>query len=216
MIHSTYKHRKIQVFATSVLFILMMIACSVDETPSVATDDAEMPSQEGWNSEIYLSKAGRKQAIVKYGHMQKFDQKAVYIFDEGVEVDFYNKDGSHSSHLTADSGEYHEATEDVFGMGNVVVESDSGITLHTERLRWDHRREKILSDTLVMLTSPNADTLYGVGFESNADLSRRVILKPRGISQGSIDFDKIENSFEKSETDSTTIQADSTMSDSLR
>ncbi len=208
------KNRK-QVWITVFFLALFWLACSVEEPPSISDQSTlESPDQEGWNSEIYLSKAGHRQAVVRYGHMQKFDQRAVYIFDEGVEVDFYNRDGSHSSHLTSESGEYHEATEDVYGMGNVVVESDSGLTLHTEALRWDHRREKILSDTLVMLTSPNADTLYGVGFESNSDLSRRVIRQPRGISKSRIDFDKVEKSFERAETDST-VQSDTTKSDSL-
>ena len=195
--------------------VLIAINCSREDQDLVSTDETqrEYPSQEGWNSEIRVSNAGRLQAIVKYGHMMKFDNRKVFEFDEGVEVDFFDREGNHTSNLTSDAGEYHEGTEDVFGTGNVVVVSDSGLTLHTERLRWDNRREKIISDTLVMLTTPDYDTLFGIGFESNADLSRRVIRQPWGVTSEGVDFEKIEESFLKSsfpdslpKNDSTTVQ----------
>lgn len=193
------------------LTLFCFAGCSRQDQEIVSTDQEkkEYPSQEGWNSQIYLSKAGRLQAVVRYGHMMKFDGLKVYQFDEGVVVDFYDDRGNHTSHLTSDAGEYHEATEDVTGRGNVVVVSDSGLTLRTDVLRWDNRTEKIISDTLVMLTTPDYDTLYGVGFESNADLTRRVIRKPWGVSDQSIDFEKFEDAFSKQSSVDTVVRQDS-------
>ena len=193
------------------LALLCSIGCSRQDQEIVSTDPQkkEYPSQEGWNSQIYLSKAGRLQAVVRYGHMMKFDGLKVYQFDEGVVVDFYDDEGKHTSHLTSDKGEYHEATEDVIGRGNVVVVSDSGLTLRTDVLRWDNRKEKIISDTLVMLTTPDYDTLYGVGFESNADLTRRVIHRPWGVSDQSIDFEEFEDALSERSSSDTVVQRDS-------
>ena len=157
--------------------------------------EGEYPSQEGWQSELIISKAARRQAVVRYGHMMKYDQRKIILFDEGVEVDFYDEQGNHTSNLTSERGEYREDTEDILGKGNVVVESDSGITLQTEVLRWDNHLEKIISDTLVMVTTTDQDTLYGIGFESNADLTRRIIRKPWGVSDKRVDIDKLESSF---------------------
>ena len=206
------KHRFLCVCIAICAVFAVLNGCRKQEEDIVSTQEAgrEYPSQEGWDSEIYLSKAGRLQAVVRYGHMMKFDRKQIYMFDEGVEVDFFDKEGKHVSLLTANSGEYHESTEDVVGMGNVVVESDSGLTLRTEVLRWDNRRGKIISDTLVMLTTPQSDTLYGVGFESNADLSRRVIRKPWGVSDERIDFKEIEESFSEESSRDTSAVRDST------
>jgi len=157
------------------------------------TDDRRLPAQEGWHSELRLSIRGKLQAVVQYGHLVQYEDEKVVYFDQGVGVDFFDADGNHSSRLTAERGEYHEDTEDIFGMGNVVVLSDSGLTLKTERLRWDQRLEKIISDTTVMLTTEEHDTLYGVGFESNADLSRRVIHNPWGVTARHIDFQALED-----------------------
>ena len=169
-----------------------------EEVILLETDEDEYPSQEGWQSELTLSKAGKKTVVIEYGHMMKFDQSKIVLFDTGVEVDFFDDEGNRTFHLTSERGEYNEETEDIIGIGNVVVESDSGVTLRTEVLRWDNRLEKIISDTLVMVTTPEQDTLYGTGFESNADLSRRIIHNPWGTSSKSVDIEELESSFSES------------------
>jgi LPS export ABC transporter protein LptC len=165
--------------------------------------------QEGWDSVLRVTNAGRLQAVVRYGHMKKYEKSHVVLLDEVVEVDFYNRSGRHTSHLISETGEYHEQTEDVVGIGNVVVNSDSGMTLRTDELRWDNRRGKIISDTVVMVITLQRDTLYGVGFESEPDLSRWIIEEPWGIGEKRIEIEKLEERFSQpSELD--TVRVDST------
>lgn len=179
--------------------IILPVSCGKKREEPVETTKQikELPEQEGWNSELYISKAGHPQAIVHYGHMTKYETQKIVYFDEGVEVDFYDVDGNHTSHLVSDKGEYHEKTEDVIGIGDVVVVSDSGVTLMTEVIKWDNKREKILSDTLVTIITDEQDTLYGKGLESEPDLGHWVILKPWGISQRRVAIDSLERSFER-------------------
>lgn len=179
--------------------IIISVSCGKKgEEPIETTKQIKnLPEQEGWNSELYISKAGHPQAIVHYGHMTKYETQKIVYFDEGVEVDFYDVDGNHTSHLVSDKGEYHEKTEDVIGIGNVVVVSDSGVTLKTEVIKWDNKREKILSDTLVTIITDERDTLYGKGLESEPDLDHWVILKPWGISQRRVAIDSLEQSFKR-------------------
>jgi LPS export ABC transporter protein LptC len=191
--------KKRTLYPFGLILLISILGCSIEKKRD-ALEDMEKNShvvQEIWKSKMILSKAGNLQAVVHYEHMMKFDTSIVFFFDGGVLVDFYNSDGSHSSQLISDRGEYHEKTEDVIGRGNVRVESDTGEKLRTLVLKWDSRREKILSDTLVMIVTLDQDTLYGVGFESNADLSRRVIHKLTAVSTKHIDFDKIDDSFAK-------------------
>ncbi|MBN2031618.1 LPS export ABC transporter periplasmic protein LptC [bacterium] len=204
-------HRKLDwlvFFLAGIMWVLFYCQGQQEETVVVEQKEGEYPSQEGWQSELILTKVGRRQAVVRYGHMMKFDQDNMYIFDAGVEVDFYDEEGNHTSHLTSERGEYNEETEDIIGMGNVVVESDSGITLRTEVLRWDNRLEKIISDTLVMVTTQDRDTLYGTGFESNADLTRRIIRNPWGTSEKHVDIDELESSFTESASADTVSDGD--------
>ena len=179
-----------------VFIVLLSSGCRRrgEEIGSIEQETLTVPSQEGWNSELVISESGRIQAVVRYGHMLKFDELSRVTFDEGVEVDFYDIDGNRTSHLTSDRGQYDEDTEDVFGEGHVIVVSDSGLTLHTHALRWNNRGAKIISDTTVMVTTQNQDTLYGVGFESNPDLTHWTIRDPWGIGKRSLDIEQLESS----------------------
>ena len=67
-------------------------------------------------------------------------------------------------------------------IGNVRVYSDSGVTLFTDSLLWNNKNEKIFSNDSIMLTTNYNDTLYGIGFESNVDLTHWKIKKPWGVS----------------------------------
>ncbi|OVE78874.1 LPS export ABC transporter periplasmic protein LptC [bacterium I07] len=209
----TGRHISNMVFWALVVFALN---CETEEQATVSPSKPDKtPIQEGWNSEIILTKAGKIQAVIRYGYMAKFDESDRVYFDQGVQVDFYDSQGNPTSHLTSDRGEYDEKTEDVMGIGKVEVVSDSGVTLNTESLRLENERNLILSDTTVMVTTSNQDTLYGVGFESNTDLSRWRILKPWGIGNKPLDIDKMEESFrEKPEEKS--VLPDSLKPDSLK
>jgi len=163
--------------------------------PESAVPESEPPTQESWNSDLTLSRAGRPQAVIRYGHMEQYDSRRMAYFDGGIRVDFFDAGGRHTSVLTSDRGEYNSATEEVRGIGNVVVVSDTGATLRTAFLRWDPRVEKIQSDSAVTVTTQDADTLFGTGFESASDLSHWMIRKPTGSTRRRVDIEKAESGF---------------------
>ena len=66
-------------------------------------------------------------------------------------------------------------------IGNVVAVSDSGITLFSDNLIWDSKGERLHTKEEIMITTPEADTLYGVGFESDSDLKNWKIINPSGV-----------------------------------
>ncbi len=170
-------------------------AGSASTAPQAQT--AEYPSQESWNSNIIMTRSGRRQAVILYGHMTQYESRKMMYFDGGVQVDFFNIDGVHTSRLNSERGEYNQLTEEVRGIGNVKVVSDTGITLVTPFMKWDPHIEKIVSDSTVMVATQKLDTLYGTGFESTSDLSHWVIRHPSGITDKHVDFDKMESEFSK-------------------
>jgi len=78
--------------------------------------------------------------------------------------------------------EIEEASDFMRAMKNVVVVSDSGVTLYTDTLVWDSKEELIYTEVNVMLTTEEGDTLYGIGFESDIALENWRILKPSGVT----------------------------------
>jgi hypothetical protein len=76
----------------------------------------------------------------------------------------------------------YEETNDVVALGNVVVISDSGITLRSDSLRWDSRRQKVLTEAFVTIARANGETLRGFGFESDPNLKHLSIKKASGVT----------------------------------
>ncbi|RKY54785.1 MAG: LPS export ABC transporter periplasmic protein LptC [Candidatus Neomarinimicrobiota bacterium] len=164
-----------------VLLLILLFACSdVPEKDSVQVDK-QYPDQESWGSEIVLTKEGKKRAVIDAGHLVKYNDRAVISMDEKVDVDFFDVHETHLSHLKSEEAKVNERTNDLVASGNVVVVSDSGVTLYTEELKWDHKREKIISDVFIKLVTKK-DTLTGIGFVSDSNLENWVIHNPSGVT----------------------------------
>ena len=86
------------------------------------------------------------------------------------------------SNLKSERAFVYENSDNLLAIGNVVVVSDSGVTLFTDSLYWENDNERITSNDTVMLTTGVNDTLYGVGFESDVDLTHWKILHPWGVT----------------------------------
>ncbi|MBN1780258.1 LPS export ABC transporter periplasmic protein LptC [bacterium] len=194
-------HRRI-----SVLFLIFLIwtACQREETvrhhagPDPAEVKSDVPDREGWDAMIRISTGGKLQAVIRYGHMVYYERKKTNFFDQGVQIDMFDKKGSHTTKLTADRGEYNESTQDIRVLDHVVVVSDTGLTLYTPVLKWDQALEKIISDTSVMITSVERDTVYGTSFESNADLTHYIIKNPKGSREEGVNLEVLGQKSESS------------------
>jgi len=164
-----------------VIFIYL-VGCSKMTDEQVSGPEKQYPDQESWSSQITLTKDGQKRALVDAGHLTKYNNMAYISMDENVEIDFFNNEERHLSHLKSKTAIVYESTNDLIAKGDVVVVSDSGVTLYTQELKWNHERERILSDGFITFITEQ-DTLNGVGFESDSDLKNWIIRKPTGVTE---------------------------------
>ena len=191
----------------SLIGFLILGSCHKKEDNFVVNmEQTEYPDQEGWNSTVISSKNGIVDAIIKYGHMQRFEKRKVVDFDSGIVVDFYNEKGVHTSNLVSEKGKLDEATKNIDAFGNVVVVSDTGITLKTQRLRWDNSIEKIISNSYVTIVTAEKDTFYGNGFESDQNLENWHITGFSGKASKGLDLN-IQFNKRKTKSDSTIIKS---------
>ena len=98
-----------------------------------------------------------------------------------VVADFYNDTGEYRSTLYSDSAIVEKISNNLRALGNVRVVSDSGYTLFSDEVFWNNQYKLVTSSDSVTFTNSNLDTLYGVGFESDMDLTNSKIYKPYGI-----------------------------------
>lgn len=167
------------------LWLLLFAGCTPYGSPPASPDQSQddLPEQEGWNSTLSATRGSRLAAVIRYGHMRRFAGRQEIELDEGIEVDFFDERGEHTSHLVAEGGLLNEDTKNVEAIGRVVVVSDSGITLRTERLRWDRARDRIMTEEFVTITTADGDTLYGQGFESDVNLTEWETRKTSGVTK---------------------------------
>ena len=103
------------------------------------------------------------------------------FLDENVDADFFNEEEVYTTNLKSKVAEIEEDRDYLIAIGDVVVVSDSGVTLFTDTLSWDNVKERVFTDDRVTFITEQQDTLYGIGFESDVELNNWKILKPTGI-----------------------------------
>lgn len=158
----------------------MFVACEEKTKPAVVPlPNAELPSQESWNSTITFSDSGRTKAILWSGHISRFTQQRYTLLADSIRVDFFDDDQKHTSLLTAKRGRVNDATEDFVAYGNVVVVSDSGTTLKTDSLFWNNSNRKIYTQAFVDIVSPT-EHIMGQGMESDQNLKNYKIFRVSG------------------------------------
>lgn len=142
----------------------------------------EHPDHESWDVRITITNAGIKRAYIEADYLEQYNDKSFISLENNVNIDFYDANEKRISNLSADKAEINERTNFLLAMNNIIIKSDSGVTLFTDTLSWDNTRELIFTDDSVMITTKTNDTLYGIGFESDVNMERWKILKPRGVT----------------------------------
>lgn len=135
---------------------------------------------------------GRMKARIQFEHMEKYSKKKIVKFNQGVEIDLYDEKGSHTSRVYCDEAVLNETTNQVELSGNVVVVSDSGLTLRSQKLRWNENEGKILSDVFVTIITAEKDTIHGYGFEADQTLKNWIIKRPWGVTQKRLNLEVLE------------------------
>lgn len=172
---------KLNIFA--IIVISFFISCNTTVVNENQYEElVEHPDHESWDVRITITNAGIKRAYIEADYLEQYNDKHFISLEKNVKIDFYDADEKQISNLSADKAEINERTNFLRAINNVIVESDSGVTLFTDILSWDNERELIFTEDSVMITTENNDTLYGIGFESDVNMERWKILKPRGVT----------------------------------
>lgn len=175
------------------LILFFFIACHKQEEMTANSPNlSEIPDQEGWRSTLTTTNNGKIRAKIKYEHMEKYSKKNIIKFNQGVEIDFYDPNGYHTSKVYSQKAVLNENSKNVELIGNVVVLSDSGLILRTEKLLWNETEGKILSNEYVTVITAENDSIYGIGFESGQALKNWIIKKPRGVTQKKLNLEVLE------------------------
>ena len=169
---------RLLVSATCIL--LTLAGCEEKIKPSVVSElQADIPSQESWNSTVTFSDSAKIKAILWAGHISMYSSSQQTLLDDSLHVDFFNEREEHTSLLTARRGRVDDRTQDFTAYHNVVVTSDSGTVLKTDSLLWTNATRKIHTEAFVEIISPT-EHIMGHGMISDQGLKNYTIYRVTG------------------------------------
>ena len=160
---------------------LLLISCNNSANNNTTKNLESFPDNFITNPKITISKKNIVSLKTSANFLEKNKLENTRLMGNVI-ADFYNDLGEHTSILNADSAIINETDNSFRAYGNVKVTSDSGFVLTTKTIYWDRNYDKVISEDSVRFTTEKNDTLYGVGFESDIDLSNWKILKPTGVT----------------------------------
>jgi len=164
------------------LFLLIFqFACQSNELQKSGQTRQGRPDAESWDAVITLTNKGAKRGVIRSGHLEKYNDNEFILLDQNVDADFFNKEEVFTTNLKSLVAEIDEEEDFLVAIGNVVVVTDSGVTLFTDTLSWDNQKEKVFTSDSVIFITEKKDTLYGIGFESDIELNNWKILQPTGV-----------------------------------
>ncbi|MAD51084.1 MAG: LPS export ABC transporter periplasmic protein LptC [Candidatus Marinimicrobia bacterium] len=161
--------------------MIIALGCEVTEVRKTGESREGRPDAESWDATITLTNEGAKRAVIRSGHLEKYNERQYILLDQDVDADFFNEEEVYTTNLKSRIAEVEEERDFLIAIGDVVVVSDSGVTLFTDTLSWDNLREKVYTENSVVFITESQDTLYGVGFESDVELDNWKILRPTGV-----------------------------------
>ena len=166
--------------ALSALLLILFCGCEERVKPSlVPLTQTDLPSQESWKSRVIFSDSAKMKAILWAGHIAVYSNQRFTLLEDSIHVDFFNEQEQHTSVLTARRGKVNDVTRDLEAYDHVVVISDSGTVLRTERLFWANITRKVHTDAFVDIVSPT-EHIMGQGMQSDQGLQNYEIFKVTG------------------------------------
>ena len=176
----------------ALLSFCMMVAtglfhsCKNDiETINALSNELNLPNQSGKNFEVQYTDSGRLQVIFKAPLVERYlndkDKGPFYEFGEGIEIQFFNKNETLESIVTARYGIYYEDKNLGIARDSVVCRNlKTGEQLNTEELYWDRENETIYSNVFTKIT--NIDGVYygEKGFEADQNFDNYKLIGSSG------------------------------------
>ncbi len=135
---------------------------------------------------MHFTQSGIHRAILHAHQVRIYDNKRTTFLDSGLQVDFFNRDGIHSSVLTAARALINDQTKDMTAYDSVKVRSDAGALVETDSLVWIETEKVIRSEAFVRITEPNGRITTGMGFVSDQELTNYRILRPNIVAPESV------------------------------
>lgn len=166
----------------SALFILFSFySCENDlDKVKLYSKGQVIPTETARSIKIIYSDSAKVQVEITAPILDHYSTENPYIeMPKGLNAIFYTERMEVKSKLTADYGVRYEREQKMEARKNVIVTNEKGDKLNTEHLIWDEKKQKLLSNEDVKITTKD-EIIFGKGFEANEDFTKYKIFNLKG------------------------------------
>lgn len=168
----------------AVCLLLIAIGCNeLNEAPKMS-DDRNFPSRTLKNAKIVFKDSGfikidlKSPLIEEYGMVDT----PYTLFPKGINLNYFNKNLDSPGYLKADWVKMVESKGYYEGRGNVVLISEQGDTLKTDKLFWNSKQRRVYTkDTVYIITKRGDSVQANNGIEAKDDLTEYTLFNNRGV-----------------------------------
>jgi len=164
-------------FFRGLILLLAGFAVSCGEEASVGVptpSSGHEPDQILTDTRIIISENGKTTAILEAHIVKIFEDSSYTSLEDSLTIFFYNREGEHTTTLTAQNGEVwglYENVDSLRASGDVrIVSEERSAWLNAPGIRWIASAGRVIGDGLVRINSENGYE-EGTGFEAKDDLS---------------------------------------------
>jgi LPS export ABC transporter protein LptC len=168
------------------LFLLLLTACSMvscennESEISRITAKPNDPVEEIAGLQTIYSDSGAIKVLLEAPVMRKvLVPKQITELPKGMKISFYDAEMNVISKMKSNYAIHYEQEHRWEARNNVEVVNVKGEKLNTEKLIWDERANKLLSDNFVKITT-SKEIIMGNGFEADQDFSHYKIFNVTG------------------------------------
>lgn len=166
--------------------VLMVAGCKDDDRLGVTgdIDPTNMPQLSTRNVTTLISDSGYTKYKVLTPLWNIYEAKegkeSYWMFPEGVYLRQLDHELAQVAMVAADSAIYYPTRKLWELYGDVEIDQKDKTYFFSQRIFFDDKEKKIYSDTFIHIKTPT-QVLEGMGFESNMELTRYRVIKPRGM-----------------------------------
>ena len=79
-----------------IIIMLLISGCQNTEIKKAGKTRDGLPDAESWKATITLTNKGSKRAVIKSGHLEKYQQRQYILLDQNVDANFFNNEAIES------------------------------------------------------------------------------------------------------------------------
>lgn len=167
-----------------IYLVALVVGCTQVEDVDLSKRKKDFPSRTLINANVVFKDSGflkinlRSPLIEEYAMIDSPYTK----FPKGLEMDYYNKNIDSPGFLRANWAIMNEMKGWYEGRGDVLVISEKGDTLKTQKLFWNKKKRQVFTQDTVYIITKTGDSLQANnGLEAKDDLTEYMLFNNQGM-----------------------------------